>query len=161
MENVPRVPSGKDRVWISKGVIAVVASSRKDFWPTALLTLLACGRGGSGGGCSSTGESLSCPIVARSSVASQGGRNLRGTHLARPRRLRNLVAIETALPSIMPFALWSRRQERRADRIEQWRKLETRSKSKSSGALPGPLWPVRTPPPGPVALRQLVPIKHL
>lgn len=56
-----------------------------------------------------------------------------GTHLARAGRLRDLAAIETALPSIMPLRFGRGDKERRVDRIEQWRKFKGRSETPKHG----------------------------
>lgn len=83
--------------------------------------------------------------MARSSVASQGGRNLIGTHLARARGLRGLAAIETALPSIMPLRFGRGDDERRIEQSSggNWKRKSSEAGVGSTVALPDPLWSVR------------------
>lgn len=88
---------------MSRGVMAVVAWACRAFGSTELFEVLAAGRGGSGGGCSSWEESLSCPILTRSPVASQGG--LKRAIIDHPKAgvLRDPDASGTAILSIMPL----------------------------------------------------------
>lgn len=58
--NVPRDPSGNERVWISTGVIAVVACAGKGF---ESMEAFVDGRGGRGGRFSSSLEAVSWPMI--------------------------------------------------------------------------------------------------